>query len=119
MSTLWVSHTGDLLNDDCDIVREKYMCHFSKIKNSHQLRATIRTGHVTDMSGYPLYFITADGGALCFDCAQKEYRNLAWSMRNKCNDGWLVVGCDVNYEDDRFYCDHCNTQIESAYGESN
>lgn len=68
--------------------------------------------------GYPRYFVTADGGALSFDSAKAERRNILESLRDgTTHDGWYVVGCDINWEDESLTCDHSGKPIESAYGE--
>lgn len=63
--------------------------------------------------GYPLFYLTADNGALCPQCANENF--------NLCNDHndsqWYIVAYDINYEDDSLFCDNCSKQIESAYGE--
>ena len=68
--------------------------------------------------GYPIFYICADNGILCPKCANKENGSLAFEGTEDCPDDeqWLLVGCDVHYEGDPLSCDHCNTQIESAYG---
>jgi hypothetical protein len=38
-------------------------------------------------------------------------------MRHGVNDGWRVIGCDVNWEDPSLYCDHTGARIPSAYAE--
>jgi hypothetical protein len=67
--------------------------------------------------GYPLYFITNDGGALSFDAAKENRELITESIADDCNDGWQVVGCDVNWEDSELICDHSGEKIESAYAE--
>ncbi len=67
--------------------------------------------------GYPLFLITSDGGALCMNCGKKEYKNIAYAIRHDLSDGWNVIAFDINWEDLELTCDHCNTPIESAYGE--
>jgi hypothetical protein len=64
--------------------------------------------------GYPIYYVTRDGGALCPDCVN-DPRNPVHD--NGRNDGWLVDAYDVNYEQHDLMCDHCNKQIEAAYPE--
>lgn len=68
--------------------------------------------------GYPTYFITRDGAALCHKCGTKEAPRIITSIRDNDRDGWNVAACVINYEDTDLYCDHCNQQIESAYGET-
>lgn len=63
--------------------------------------------------GYPIYYITADCGTLCPDCVNKNLKLL----NDKNDKQWYVVGAECNYENDSLYCDNCNKQIESAYGE--
>ena len=66
--------------------------------------------------GYPVFYITKDGGALCPDCAREAE---AEGLTSDPDDAqWCIVAGDVNWEDDALYCDHCNKIIESAYGES-
>lgn len=71
----------------------------------------------TRQGGYPLFLITSDGAALCIECGKKEYRNIVWSIRHNVSDGWKVEAADINWENAELYCDHCDKQIESAYGE--
>ena len=62
---------------------------------------------------YPMYYVTADSGALCPDCVNAH--------RTLCADSndpqWFVIDSDANWEDPQLYCDHCNNRIESAYAE--
>jgi hypothetical protein len=62
---------------------------------------------------YPRYAVTDDGGALCKECCKTEFNSIDSS--SPC-DGWHVIGLEVNYEE-RIYCDHCSSIIESAYGD--
>lgn len=63
--------------------------------------------------GYPMYYIVKDGGVLCPRCANKElYRTI-----DPDDDQFFIVAADINYEDQSLYCDHCNSRIQSAYGE--
>ncbi len=68
--------------------------------------------------GYPIFYITSDGAALCPDCVNKEIEQIDASVTAKENDGWRVVAADINYEDGELTCDHCSKRIESAYAES-
>lgn len=62
--------------------------------------------------GYPLFYITKDAGALCPKCVNENLELLS----DIDDPQWYIVGCEINYEDDNMYCDHCGEQIESAYG---
>lgn len=79
------------------------------------LKATLRAGAYAWPGGYPMYLITSDGAALSFTAARDEFHQIAWSIQHKVNDGWRVVGCDINYEDNDLFCDHTGEPIEAAY----
>lgn len=107
---------GSLIRlSDGKVLRPLYSRPFRDIDNSHELRATIRNGPYAWPGGYPLFLLFSDGATLCFKCAESEYFSLAYSMKHRRNDGWRVVACDINYEDDSMYCAHCGTRIEPAY----
>ena len=91
--------------------------HHQQIKTGKDFRETIRAGAYAWPGGYPLFFIAEDSGAICFDCAKKQARAIICSIRTEMRDGWRIVDCDVNYEDENLTCDHCGQFIESAYGE--
>lgn len=98
-------------------LRKWYKHTHASIQTGAELRATLRAGAVTWPGCYPLYFITSDGGALSFDTVRANLRSVLDSIRTKCNDGWRVIACEVNYEDTELYDDHTGERIESAYGE--
>lgn len=113
---LFVGPDGDLLDTRLPDwaerpIRPHYSWHFRRINRGRELCASLRAGDWTWPGGYPLYFVTDDGGALCADCVRKELYQIIWSIRNKVSDGWRVCGLDVNYEDD-LHCDHCDGKIE-------
>ena len=62
--------------------------------------------------GYPIFYLCADNGVLCPNCANKN-------QKLDCADDpqWNVVAADVNWEDDNLFCDNCSKQIKSAYGD--
>ena len=62
--------------------------------------------------GYPIYYLCADNGVLCPDCANEHIDMLS----DPDDRQWHVIAADANYEDDSLFCDHCSRQIESAYG---
>lgn len=98
-------------------LRKHYKRTHSRISTGAQLRATLRAGAFTWPGGYPLYFVTSDGGALAFDSVRDNLRSVLDSIRTKWDDGWRVVACEVNYEDTELYDDHTGRKIESAYGQ--
>lgn len=114
---VFVLDDGDLASKtDFHIVREHYSYTFSRIENSHQLRATIRNGKYTNVGGYPLYLVFGDGEPCCFDCARKEYKQISSDTKAGYGASFQVVGCEINWEEEMF-CSHCNNQIPSAYGD--
>ena len=110
---------GDLIDTrhSYDALRHQYRYTFSIIENVSQLKATLRNGQYTSVGCYPLFLITSDGAALCFECGRAEFSEACDSIRKGLNDGWRIVGCAVNYEDTECYCDHCSARIKSAYSE--
>jgi len=64
--------------------------------------------------GYPVYHLCDDGECLCSTCANDKSNPV---HEDEPNDGWRIIGSDVNYEDTHLYCVHCNKRIESAYAE--
>jgi hypothetical protein len=100
------------------IIREIHTRGFREINNTLQLRATLRAGAYTSLGSYPLVLYTADGATLHFKCAREQYRQISDAIRHKCNSGWRVTFCDVNYDDTAMTCAHCNEPIESAYGDA-
>lgn len=92
-------------------------CH-REIKSGQDLRATLRHGDYTFPGCYPLYFVTSDGAALSFGSVRENLRAVLWSIRHKANDGWQVIGCNVNYEDGELVCEHSGERIPSAYAEA-
>lgn len=90
---------------------------FANIGEVWQLAATLRNGKYAWPGGYPLYFITSDGAALSFESVRENYSQIIDSIAHKSHDGWRVVACAVNWEDDSLHCDHSGERIESAYAE--
>lgn len=97
-------------------IRAAYKFTFRDISTLSQVKATIRNGQWSWPGGYPMFFITKDGGALCFACAKKEFREIARDFINNASTGWRIVCCDINYECVDLHCDNCYKQIEPAYG---
>lgn len=67
--------------------------------------------------GYQRYFITSDGEALSFDAAKEMQAEIEEAITEGVRDGWMVVGCEINYEDESLICGHTNKPIPAAYGE--
>ena len=67
--------------------------------------------------GYPVFYLTTDGGVLCAgnECANGT-ESIACSENCLEDDGWRVIAGDIHWEGEPLTCDHCNGEIESAYG---
>lgn len=98
-------------------LRTPYNCMFGRIDNVAQMKATLRAGEYAWPGGYPMYFITSDGGSLSFDSVRENLRSIMDSIANDYRDGWKVIACEINWEDGDLYCDHSGKRIESAYAE--
>lgn len=97
--------------------RAGFRGHVSRITTTHHMRAALRGGKYTSVGGYPIFFATTDGSALCWDCAKAEYKQISYALRHQLNGDWRVFACEVNWESTDLYCAHCNKPIESAYGD--
>ena len=60
--------------------------------------------------GYPLFYLAADCGVLCAKCAN------AYVPERDNPEQLEPVAYDVHYEGEPLICEHCNAEIESAYG---
>lgn len=97
------------------LLRPNYRRSHRGMKNLNDVKATLRAGKYAWPGGYPMYFITADGGVLSFEAAQAEFHQVAWDWLHNGNTGWRIVGCEINYEDTNLICDHTNEPIEAAF----
>lgn len=119
----FISETDGALSDTRDPnwasipLRKNYRRHHRDIKTVSDLKATLRAGEFAWPGGYPLYFITNDGGVMSFKTVRKQFRSVVDSIRNEHTDGWRVCAVDVNYEDPELYDDHTSERIPSAYAE--
>jgi hypothetical protein len=65
-----------------------------------------------------MFFIARDGEALSFEAVKANWRQVVQSHITNANDGWRLVGYDVNYvnwENAELHCGHTGERIESAY----
>lgn len=66
--------------------------------------------------GYPLYYVTQDGGTLCPECVRKAESE---GLTDDPDDPqWYIIVAVINWEDETLYCDDCNEPIESAYDDT-
>jgi len=86
-----------------------------KIDTTKEFKDALRAGPYAWPGGYPIYFIADDGEAISYDAAKSEAKLIISAIRNRLNDGWRVVGVDINYEDDELTCAHTGKKIECAY----
>ncbi len=98
-------------------LRENYNWHHTVIETLADLKATLRAGPFAWPGGYPMFFITQDGAALCFATVRKEFRQVVWDIVNDASTGWRVVACDINFEDGELIDGHTGGRIESAYAD--
>lgn len=86
-----------------------------KIESVEDFRKALRYGPWAWPGGYPIYFITADGGTLSYEAAKAERRQIAQAIgHNETLGGWRICASDVNWEGD-LTCDHTGKPIERAY----
>lgn len=81
-------------------------------------RRDMRAGEYAFPGGYPRFFICDDAEPLSFDAAKKHRRLILESLRDETNDGWRVMACAINWEDESLVCSASGARIPSAYGES-
>lgn len=73
--------------------------------------------------GYPVYYVTQDGGALCRKCVNDKSNPVhkgAHCSESYCAEAdsqWCLIDGQENWEDPALFCDHCGERIESAYAE--
>ena len=61
--------------------------------------------------GYTILYLAKDNGILCPKCAN------AFNPATDNDEQLEPVAYDVYYEGPTEYCEHCNAEIESAYGD--
>ena len=108
---------GNLSESRLTLIRENYDQLHHHVKTVSDVKAALRYGKCIDVSGYPLFFITSDGSALSFESVRENFSEVCYSIRNNIDDGWKVVGIDINYEDTELYCEHSGEKIDCAYAE--
>lgn len=120
---LFVSSDGalyDTRNPDWSrlpALRNNFRASRRTITTTSDLRATLRAGAYTDVGGYPLYFVTADGGALSYETVRENIRLCMLSIIDDWRDEWRVIGIEVNYEDGDLRDEHTGKRIPSAYAD--
>lgn len=88
-----------------------------QIDSISDFRKAVRNGPYAWPGGYPLFWVTADGGVCSFAVAKSERRNMLEAIRDRDNSEWRPVALEVNWENAFLYCDHTGDRIPSAYAE--
>lgn len=122
---LFVSSTDGHLYDTRDPdwshhpLRMNYRLSHREIQTAADLKACLRAGEYTDVGGYPLFFVTANGDALSFASVRANLRDVLGAIvhPSRFEDEWRVIAMSVNYEDGDLYCAHSEQRIPSAYAE--
>lgn len=91
--------------------------HHRTIKTARQFLETLKAGPYAWPGGYPIYFLTSDGGVLSFDSARDNATYIARAIKDGDHSGWRVEACDINYEDAELICDDTGERIPSAYAD--
>jgi hypothetical protein len=98
-------------------LRVGYQRTVPRIETIADLKATLRAGAYAWPGGYPLYFVCDDGAALSFDSVKDNLAEVICAIRHGLRDGWRVVACEINWEDNDLTCEHSGKPIPAAYGE--
>jgi hypothetical protein len=84
-----------------------------EINTTAELKAALRTKYAWP-GGYEIVYLTSDGALLCGECVEKQLRSVLSAIRNRCSDGWRVVGCGYEATSAESteselcsQCDHC------------
>lgn len=83
-----------------------------------KFREILKNGPFAWPGGYPLFGISKDCNAICFDCMEKERERIEKACLLHNDNSWEIIAVEINYEDNLLFCDCCSNRIESAYAES-
>lgn len=72
--------------------------------------------HTVWPGGYPVFYLTADAGVLCPDCANGDNGSEATTAADAPRY-WQVVDAGIHWEGPDETCAHCAAAIPSAYGD--
>ena len=84
--------------------------------NIERFKFFVRTKYAWP-GGYPMYMLCADGGCLCYKCAEENAALIIRSTVRRDDRQWMCSSIDINWEDPdkNMFCDHCGELIECAY----
>lgn len=75
-------------------IRKKYKWRFKQINTTSEFKASLRAGPFTWPGCFNVLFVCSDGELLCYSCARKNARQIIYSIKNNCSDGWKVeISC--------------------------
>jgi hypothetical protein len=98
-------------------LRKDYARTFRTIRNTAQLKATLRAGPYAWPGGYPIVLITNDGEMVSPAALAKDRGQLQWAIRSiRDRGGDRIIGADVYWEGEPVECAATGVMIESAYG---
>ena len=78
-----------------------------------ELAQSLREGPYTSLGCYPKFWVTASGDTISYEGVMAEAKRYLKAEDKE----FTIVGCDVNWEDPRLYCDATGERITSAYAE--
>jgi hypothetical protein len=64
--------------------------------------------------GYTVFHVTDDCETLCAKCANDPKNPVHTDAPD---DGWRIVGSDINWEETDMVCIHCGEVIPASYGD--
>ncbi len=82
-----------------------------------EIKTQLRDGPYAWPGGYPKFFVTNDGDVLSFQAVRNNWCHIVGAHLRNVRDGWMIAGCDINWEDDNLYCADTGEKIEAAYTE--
>lgn len=92
---------------------EKTMKTFDLKENHESAKREYSFGKFESLGMYEKHWITKNGGVLCFECVTENLEQC--SDFEAQNPNWFLIGCQINWEDNQLYCDHCNRKINEEY----
>lgn len=91
------------------------MIYVMKINTIEDFEKCLATLGYTEVGGYPIYFLMADGGCLSLTSAVENAERIKDEIDHGDFLGWRVIASDVNWGHN-LYCDHSGEEIKSANG---
>jgi hypothetical protein len=81
----------------------------------HHLIRDLRMGRFTSLGSYPVFFLASDGETLSPQAVLDNVWLAGRSTRDRDNNEWCIIGCEVNWEAMDMVCAHTGERIECAY----